>query len=123
MQDFFKFFGHRFDPIVFLKDQSFSYREKFIFYNMIGQCLTLDPLRSVELHFDLQNLSTTKIFYEQIYLDLDLHYREQMRSKLHFFYPDILNSLAAQIEPVQSSDTRQVMLFEEKQASYEHFGI
>lgn len=75
--DYFKFFGHIFDPITFLKQGRFSMKEKFIFYNMISECLTLDPLRNIELHFDLAKLSAERVLHDQIYLNLDKHYYEQ----------------------------------------------
>lgn len=77
LSDFFKFFGHEFNLMSFLKSSGFSKKEKFIFYNMISECLTLDPLRNVELHFDLNKLSKEKILYEYIYLNLNKHLYEQ----------------------------------------------
>ena len=64
LQAFFKFFGHHFDPISFLKKGGFTERERFIFYNMIGECLTLDPERHVELHFGLEKLVAEKLLYD-----------------------------------------------------------
>ena len=93
LQAFFAFFGHRFDPIIFLKQNGFSNRERFIFYNMIGECLTLDPIKNVELYFDLAYLQAAPLLYDKIYLRLEGHYYEQLRSRHHFYFPDILNSL------------------------------
>ena len=84
-------------------------KEKFIFYNMIGECLTLDPIKNVELYFDLSYLESTRILYDKIYLQLEKHYYEQMRCRNHFYYPDILTDLASKIEPKISNDTNDVI--------------
>ena len=59
-----------------LKLGQFSQKEKFIFYNMIGECLTLDPLKQVELHFDMSKLSWEHILHDKLYLKLDEFFYE-----------------------------------------------
>ena len=118
---FFGFFGHSFDPIQTLKRGCFSSKEQFIFYNLIGECLTLDPLRQIELHFDLNKLSMEKILHDRFYLQLDQLFYEQVRSRLHFYYPDILRKRGLSIEPCIGSDTRKIVSFLGKQPGYEHF--
>ena len=123
LQAFFQFFGHQFEPNMFMRRNGFSKKEKFIFYNMIGECLTLDPIKNVELYFDLNNLVASRLLYDRIYLNLQQHYYEQIKSRDHFYYPDILNNLAAQINPRVASDTVSVNAFLNKQEGYNHFSV
>ena len=46
-----------------------------------------------------------------------------MRWKLHFYYPDILNLLGAQIDPRVENETNTVVKFLDDQKGYEHFAV
>ena len=90
LQTFFKFFGHAFDPIEFLKRGRFSKAEAFLFYSHIGDCLLLDPVHGAELLFDLSALTDIRHKHNLIYLQLGKHDYVKAEADLAFYYPDVL---------------------------------
>lgn len=93
MAEFFAFFGiFKWDPIGFLKRESFNQQESLIFYKFFPECLCLNENDNVSLKLDLTRLSPVRHYYDLVFLNLHRFEWTQRTYEINFFYPTILTN-------------------------------